>query len=70
MPSTASLPRSCPRCAGRLFHGGDNYGRYSSCLYCGFVHDWVGGPAIELPDDEAPGVRQRRREPSHGRQRL
>ncbi len=65
---TASLLRSCPRCSGRLFHGRDPYGGYSSCVCCGFVHEWVSGPAIDMPDD-TPG-RQRRREPSHGKQRL
>ena len=67
---TASLPRSCPRCRGRLFHGRDPYGGYSSCVCCGFVHEWVAGPAVDLPTDgDGPG-RQRRREPSHGKQRL
>ena len=70
MRPSASLPRSCPRCSGRLFHGGDAYGGYSSCVCCGFVHEWVSGPAIELPEDGAVGTRKRRREPTHGRLRL
>ena len=48
--TTASLPQSCPRCTGRLFHTRDAYGGYSSCMACGFVREWVAGPAIELPD--------------------
>jgi len=67
---TASLPRSCPRCAGRLVHARDPYGGYSSCLCCGFVHEWVSGPAIDLPADGDGSGRQRRRQPSHGKQRL
>jgi hypothetical protein len=64
-PSVA-LPRSCPRCTGRLFHGRDAYGGYSSCVLCGFVHGWVASPAIELPEE---GTR-RRLEPNHGKLRL
>ena len=68
MPNmTALLPRSCPRCGGRLFHGRDSYGGYSSCMACGFVHEWVSGPAVELPEE---GSGRRKREPSHGRQLL
>jgi hypothetical protein len=64
---SVSLPRSCPRCAGRLFHGRDPYGGYSSCVACGFVHEWVSGPSIDLPED---GIGRRRREPTHGKLRL
>ena len=67
---TASLPRSCPRCTGRLFHTADRYGGYSSCLACGFVHEWVSGPAIELPDDAAVAAGHRRRSPSYRTVRL
>ena len=64
---SASLPRTCPRCTGRLLHGRDAYGRYSSCVTCGFAHEWVAGPAIELPEE---GTGRRRREPTHGKLRL
>ncbi len=67
---TASLPRSCPRCRGRLFHAADHYGGYSSCVTCGFVHEWVSGPAIDLPDDAGVAAGHRRREPTHGKLRL
>jgi len=66
----SALPRPCPRCSGHLIHADDAYGGYSSCLRCGFVHEWVSGPAVKLPADPTPGSRQRRREPSHGRQLL
>ncbi len=65
-----SFPQTCPRCRGRLFAGGDAYGAYSSCFACGYVHEAVSGPSIDLPSDSGDGVRQRRREPTHGRQRL
>ena len=61
MTTIASLPRSCPRCTGRLFHARDAYGGYSSCVACGFVHEWVAGPAIDLPE---PASGRRKREPS------
>ena len=67
MTMLAATPGPCPRCRGRLFTGQDSYGAYSSCLACGFVHELVSGPAIDLLPDPAPG--RRRREPSHnGRQ--
>jgi hypothetical protein len=66
---TVPLPRSCPRCRGRLFHTGDVYGEYSSCWGCGFVHEWLRDPALQLPD-ESDGVRRRRRAPSHGKRAL
>ena len=59
----ALTPQVCPRCRGRLFVSQDSYGAYSSCLACGFDHERVSGPAIDLLVDPAPG--QRRREPSH-----
>ena len=58
MTTTVSLPRTCPRCTGRLFHSRDCYGGYSSCMACGFVHEWLAGPAIEVPD-AASGRRKR-----------
>ena len=48
----------------------DWYGAYSSCIACGFVHEWVSSPAIDLPDDTDGSTRQRRRQPSHGKLRL
>ena len=65
--TSASLPGSCPRYSGRLFHGRDPYGGYSSCMACGFVHEWVAGPAIDLPEQ---GSGRRRRDPKSGKLRL
>ena len=64
--STALLPRSCPRCVGRLFHSRDRFGGYSSCMACGFVHEWVAGPAVELPG-ETDGPRRLRHPVCEGR---
>lgn len=30
------MPR-CTRCAGQLFSTSDHYGRYMSCIQCGYV---------------------------------
>ena len=65
-----AAPRSCPRCRGSMITERDLYGAYSSCIACGFVHEWVSSPAIDLPDDSDGSTRQRRRQPSHGKLRL
>jgi hypothetical protein len=62
-------PRNCPRCRGSMLTERDWYGSYSTCIACGYVHEWVSGPAIDLPSDDGP-ARQRRRQPSHGKLRL
>ena len=67
MPRT-SAPQLCPRCRGRLFTDRDRHGVYRSCFACGFVHELVKGPAIDLPADPAPG--RRHRDPSHKGQHL
>jgi hypothetical protein len=48
----------------------DWYGEYSTCLCCGYVHEAVSTPPIELLEEEENGHRQRRRQPSHGKIRL
>ena len=62
--------RACPRCHGRLFTDRDVYGIYSTCFSCGFVHEWLSGPAVDLPGDLTASGRQRHRAPSHGKQQL
>jgi hypothetical protein len=68
MPSAG--PTTCPRCRGAMISERDWYGSYSTCLSCGFVHEVLASPPIDLPPDEPASGRQRRREPSHGRLRL
>jgi len=65
-----TLPRNCPRCHGSMIMERDWYGVYSTCLCCGYVHEAVSPPAIELLDQEEGHTRQRRRQPSHGKLRL
>ena len=68
METTA--PRSCPRCRGAMIMERDWYGSYSSCLSCGFVHEMLSSPPIDLDAESSRPERQRRRQPSHGRLRL
>ena len=58
----------CPRCSGRLVEQGDHYGRYQSCLTCGYVNECWQAPALVLVDPHSG--RERRREPSHQQRRL
>lgn len=49
----------------------DWYGSYGTCLTCGFVHEVLSSPPIDLQlENEDGSTRQRRRQPSHGRLRL
>ena len=64
-----ALPRNCPRCRGSMIPERDWYGEYSTCLSCGYVHEAVSSPPIDLMEEEN-GSRQRRRQPSHGKIRL
>jgi len=64
-------PKSCPRCRGSMIRERDWYGSYGTCIACGFVHEVLSSPPIDLPADDADRpTRQRRREPSHGKLRL
>jgi hypothetical protein len=31
--------KACPRCKGDLFLDEDNYGKFQSCLQCGYMRD-------------------------------
>ena len=48
----------------------DWYGAYGTCLCCGYVHEAVTAPPIDLLEEEEGHPRQRRRQPSHGNLRL
>ncbi len=62
-------PRHCPRCRGSMISERDWYGTYSTCIACGYVHEVVSAPPIDLLSEQQ-GSRQRRRQPSHGKLRL
>lgn len=64
-------PKNCPRCRGIMILERDWYGSYGTCLTCGFVHEVLSSPPIDLQlENEDGSTRQRRRQPSHGRLRL
>jgi hypothetical protein len=63
-------PARCPRCQGRLATARDWAGRYSSCFVCGYMYEWCSEAAITLTALETETLRQRRREPTHGKVRL
>jgi len=49
----------------------DWHGTYGSCIMCGYVHEVLTSPPIDLAAEEAAlPLRQRRRQPSHGKLRL
>ncbi len=68
--STETAPRVCPRCRGSMIMERDWYGAYSSCIACGYVHEVLATPAIDLRREVEDAPRQRRRQPSHGKLRL
>ena len=70
MQQLMAPPRNCPRCRGSMLTERDMYGSYSSCISCGYVHEWVALPAIEIPVETEGSTRLRRRQPSHGKLRL
>lgn len=48
MKRSPTIP-ACPRCRGRLHLTSDQYGRYLSCLMCGFVHELIDGDPLDIP---------------------
>ncbi len=42
----AILFKACSRCKGDLHHGQDIYGRYLTCLQCGYVVDQTASPDL------------------------
>ncbi len=42
--------KACPKCHGDLYLERDQYGRYMSCLQCGYLKELLGELAGELPE--------------------
>ena len=61
---------NCPRCSGSMLMEEDWYGAYSTCLSCGYVHEFEAIATLDLEEEVSEGQRQRRRQPSHGKLRL
>ena len=62
--TNVALPRVCPRCRGSMIPERDWYGQYSTCLCCGYVHEAVTTPPIELLEEEENGFPAHRSDPS------
>jgi hypothetical protein len=41
--------KACPRCKGDLFLDGDHYGKYKSCIQCGYIKDLIVDEPKTLP---------------------
>ena len=72
MPALQEAPlANCPKCSGAIVIERDWHGTYGSCIMCGYVHEVLTRPPVDLAAEEAAmPVRQRRRQPSHGKLRL
>ncbi len=68
---TSPPPKNCPRCRGLIIVEDDWYGRFGTCISCGYVHDTQRADPKELLEEERLAAgKQRRRQPSHGKLRL
>ncbi|MEI6666316.1 MAG: hypothetical protein WCL53_09225 [Chloroflexota bacterium] len=49
----------------------DWYGKFGTCIACGYVHEnQIADPAEILEEERLAAGKQRRRQPSHGKLRL
>jgi hypothetical protein len=60
--------KACPRCKGDLFLDEDHYGKYKSCIQCGYIKDLTDVP-IAMPSgwnwrQQRPGRTRRRKRTS------
>ena len=65
--------KGCPRCGGDLYLDEDEYGKFLSCLQCGFLRDVAINPVdpalplvinMRLPGERGrtPGIANKRKE--------
>ncbi len=68
---THTPPRQCPRCQGLMIIEDDWYGKFGTCITCGYVHETQVVDRQEIVEEERLAAgKQRRRQPSHGKLRL
>ena len=72
MPASQEAPpKRCPKCRGSMIVEHDWHGTYGYCIMCGYHHEVLTTPPVDLAAEEAAlPQRQRRRMPSHAKQRL
>ena len=46
-------PKSCPKCRGSMIVERDWHGTYGSCIMCGYVHEVLTSPPVDLAAEEA-----------------
>lgn len=69
--NNSAPPKSCPRCRGLMIIEDDWYGKFGTCIACGYVHEnQIADPAEILEEERLAAGKQRRRQPSHGKLRL
>jgi DNA-directed RNA polymerase subunit M/transcription elongation factor TFIIS len=42
--------KGCPKCHGDLYLSKDMYGKYLTCLQCGYLKDLTAQPEIAMPE--------------------
>ena len=64
-------PKNCPRCQSFMIFETDHYGKFGTCVICGYVsEDAPCDPEIIAEELRLVAGKQRRRQPSHGFMRL
>ena len=64
-------PKNCPRCRGLMIIEDDWYGKFGTCVACGYVHENERCNPDDLVEEERLAAgKQRRRQLSHGKLRL
>ena len=49
--------KGCPKCKGDLFLDGDSYGKFQSCIQCGYIRDLVDeSGAVIVARHSAPAI--------------
>jgi tRNA(Ile2) C34 agmatinyltransferase TiaS len=64
-PPRAVPPCHCPRCRGRLFAAGDEWGTYRSCFTCGYVAEQTAAYARDGAPTATGAGQAPRQHPSH-----
>lgn len=41
--------KGCPKCHGDLYFSKDMYGKYATCLQCGYLKDLPAQPKVTVP---------------------
>ena len=64
-------PKKGPRCRGLMIVEDDWYGKFGTCVACGYVHEATRADPQDIQEEERLAAgKQRRRQPSHGKLRL